>query len=285
MKRSGASRIVRILVIFATIVWSLAPILVGLITSISTQAEVQAGTWLPKSISLSAYGTLFRGQQGPNVLVPSESSSFVHSMINSITVSAETVPVIIVVALFAGYGLSHLRFPGRRIVLVALVGALIVPIFALITPLFRIIATTHLIDTHIGLLFIYVSANAPLAVWLFYNYSREIPPEPERAALIDGCTRFQAFVHVVLPQMVSGIAAIAAITTLFVWGEFLLPLLFAPTLATKPVTVLITEFVGKYSTNYPVLTAAGIVSLVPPAIIAIALSRHIRGLLGGATSG
>jgi len=285
MKRSLASRIIRIAVIIATVVWSLGPVAVGLVTSLSTQADVQAGTWWPKTLTLAAYRTLFTLQQRGSVFVPSETNSFVRSMINSVTVTAETVPVIIVVALFAGYALSHLRFPGRRVVLVALVGALIIPIFALITPLFRIIADTRLIDTHLGLLLIYVSANAPLAVWLFFSYCREIPPEPEKAALIDGCTRFQALVHVVLPQMISGIAAIAAITTLFVWGEFLLPLLFAPTLATKPVTVLITEFVGKYSTNYPVLTAAGMFSLLPPAIVAIALSRHIRGLLSGASSG
>jgi multiple sugar transport system permease protein len=86
---------------------------------------------------------------------------------------------------------------------------------------------------------------------------------------------------VVFPQLWSGIAAVAAIMALSVWGEFFIPLLFAPTAATKPVTVLITEFVGKYTTNQPLLAAAGILMLLPPAVLAILLSRQIRGLLSG----
>ena len=80
---------------------------------------------------------------------------------------------------------------------------------------------------------------------------------PEEAALVDGCRRWQAFMRVVVPQMGSAIAAVAAILALSVWGEFLIPLLLTSTENSKPVTVLITEYVGKYTTNYPILAAAG----------------------------
>ena len=163
----------------------------------------------------------------------------------------------------------------------ALIVTLEVPVFALLAPLFQLMAGAHLIDTQLGLVLVYVSAQAPLAVWLLYNYCRELPQEPEEAALIDGCGRFAVFWRIALPQMRSGIAAVSAIVMLSVWGQFLVPLLFAPTIATKPVTVLITEFVGKYNSNQPLIVAAGMLALLPPAIVAIALNRQIRGMLSG----
>ena len=79
--------------------------------------------------------------------------------------------------------------------------------------------------------------------------------------------------------MASGIAALTAITMLAIWGQFLIPLLLSSTIETKPVTVVITEFIGKYTTNYPLLTAAGVLAMIPPAIVALVLNRHIRGML------
>ena len=110
---------------------------------------------------------------------------------------------------------------------------------------------------------VFVATLSPLATWLLYNHVREMETEPEEAALIDGCRRWQAFIRVVVPQMSSGIAAVAAILVLSVWGEFLIPLLLSSTANSKPVTVLITEYVGKYTTNYPLLAAAGVLALLP----------------------
>jgi multiple sugar transport system permease protein len=283
MRRSRAGKIVRALTIGIVLAWSLGPILLGALTSVSTQAEVQAGQWLPTSWNLSGYRALLLGGDArtTNGFVPSEIAAFGHAMFNSAAITIETTAVLMVLAVIASYAFSRLRFPGRRVMFGSLVATLIVPSLAVIVPLWRVMANLHLIGTQIGLLLIYVSANAPLAVWLLYNHVRELPVAVEEAALADGCTRFQAFVRVVLPQMRGGIAAVAAIMALSVWGEFFIPLLFAPTAATKPVTVLITEFVGKYTTNQPLLAAAGILTLLPPAALAIFLSRHIRGLLSG----
>lgn len=282
MRTSRAVRIVRAVTIAALLVWSLGPIVLGVLTSVSTQTEVQAGQWLPTSMNLSGYRALLSGGVTTSSgFVPSEIDAFGRAMLNSVVITLETTAVLLVLAVTAGYAFSRLRFPGRRVMFGSLVATLIVPALAVIVPLWRVMANLHLIGTQGGLLLIYVSANAPLAVWLMYVHARELPISVEEAALSDGCTRFQAFRMVVLPQLRGGIAAVAAIMALSVWGEFFIPLLFAPTAATKPVTVLITEFVGKYTTNQPLLAAAGILMLVPPALLAIVLSRQIRGLLSG----
>lgn len=283
MRRSRLGKVVRGVVIGIVLFWSLGPVVLGVLTSLSTQAEVQAGRWIPASWNVSGYRALLSGggAQTTTGFVPSEISAFGHAMLNSVLITLETTAVLLVLAVMAGYAFSRLRFPGRRVMFGSLVATLVVPALAVIVPLWRVMANLHLIGTQVGLLLIYVSANAPLAVWLMYNHTRELPVAVEEAALADGCTRFQAFRLVVLPQMRSGIAAVAAIMALAIWGEFFIPLLFAPTAATKPVTVLITEFVGKYTTNQPLLAAAGILTLIPPAVLAILLSRQIRGLLSG----
>lgn len=284
MKASRGQRALRLIGIAAIVAWSLGPVAIGLLTSLSTEADVRSvpARWIPEQPTIASYQTLLGGDavQG-GIRTPSEVRAFGSAMANTAIVTAETVIAVVIVSVLAGYAFSRLRFLGRRVAFVALVVTLEVPVFALLAPLFQLLAGARLIDTQLGLVLVYVSSQAPLAVWLLYNYCRELPPEPEEAAMIDGCGRFGVFWRIVLPQMRSGIAAVSAIVMLSVWGQFLIPLLFAPTIATKPVTVLITEFVGKYNSNQPLIVAAGMLALLPPAIVAIALNRQIRGMLSG----
>ncbi len=285
MKRHPILRVFWILGLAFIIIWSLAPIMVGFTTSISTQAEISSvpANWWPKHPTLGSYQALLfnKTQVLAGMNIESEYKSFGKSMLNTIIVNIESVAVILVTTILAAYAFARLRFPGRLAFYYSTIGTLILPLFVLVVPLFKLIANVGWMDTQAGLVTVYLSALAPLALWLFYNFVREIPSEPEEAALLDGCNHVQTFFKIVLPQMRSAIAALTAILMLSVWGEFIVPLLFAPTLNTKPITVLITEFVGKYARNVPMISAAGMLALIPPAIVAIILNRHIRGVLSG----
>lgn len=274
-------RVLRWAVVTMLVAWSVGPVALALLTSLSTQADVVSAHFVPSRLNLDGYRTLLTHSGSAAGGIESEASDFGRALLNSALETLETTIVLLLIAVTAGYAFSRLRFRGRGVVLGALLITLVIPAFALIVPLFRLMANLNLIDTQPGLVLIYVTGGAPLAVWLFANYCRELPSEPEEAALLDGCSRLGALFKVVLPQMRSGIAALTAIIALSTWGSFLVPLLFAPTLATKPATVLITELVGKYTTNYPLIAAAGILIVIPPAIVAVALNRHIRGMLGG----
>jgi multiple sugar transport system permease protein len=284
--RSPAARIGRAVAIAAIVLWSLGPVALGVITSFSTQADVGAvpARWLPRQPTLDAYHSLLGGtgsaRAGGTV---AESGAFAHAMWNSAATTAMSTVAILCVSIGAGYAFSRLRFRGRRLLFWGIVATMIVPVFTIVIALFRLMADAHLIDHKLGLVLVFVSTQTPLAMWLLHNHVKELPAEPEEAALIDGCTRWQAFWRVVLPQMTSGIAALSAIIMLAVWGEFLIPLLLTSTSASKTVTVLIPEYVGKYTTNYPLLAAAGVLALLPPAVVALVLNRHIRGMLSGSS--
>ncbi|HYX86709.1 MAG TPA: carbohydrate ABC transporter permease [Gaiellales bacterium] len=279
-------RVLKALAVTLIVVWSLGPIVLGVLTSFSTQRDVASvpSHWLPHDATTQAFRDLLEGSSsraaGGTV---TEAGTFSRSMWNSTELALISTAVTLVVATMAAYAFGRLRFRYGGAVLTLLVGTMVVPIFVIVISLFQLLADAHLIDTKRGLVLVFVATLTPLATWLLYTQVKEMPPEPEEAALIDGCRRWQAFVRVVIPQMSSGIAAVAAILVLSVWGEFLIPLLLTSTMNAKPVTVQITEYVGKYTTNYPILAAAGVLALIPPALVALALNKRIAGMLAGSS--
>jgi multiple sugar transport system permease protein len=279
-------RIAKLVAVLVIVVWSLAPIVLGVSTSVSTQREVNSfpTQWVPGHPTLRAYRDLLGGtsnQRGGGTVT--EKDTFVRSMTNSAVLALTSTALILIVSTMAAYAFGRLRFRFGSALLAILVGTIIVPIFVIVIALFKLMAEAHLIDTKRGLVMVFVATLTPLATWLLYTQVKEMPAEPEEAALIDGCRRWQAFVRVVIPQMSSGIAAVAAILVLSVWGEFLIPLLLTSTMTAKPVTVQITEYVGKYTTNYPILAAAGVLALIPPALLALILNKRITGMLAGSS--
>ena len=281
-----SGRLLKTVAVLAIVVWSLGPIVLGVLTSISTQRDVASvpSHWLPHDATTTAYHELLQGTRGAAAGgTVTEAGTFTRSMWNSTQLALETTAITLIVSTMAAYAFGRLRFRFGGPVLAVLVGTMVIPIFVIVISLFQVLADAHLIDTRRGLILVFVSTLTPLATWLLYTQVKEMPPEPEEAALIDGCRRWQAFVRVVVPQMSSGIAAVAAILVLSVWGEFLIPLLLTSTMNAKPVTVQITEYVGKYTTNYPILAAAGVLALIPPAIVALLLNKRIAGMLAGSS--
>jgi multiple sugar transport system permease protein len=286
MTETLGARALRTIAIAAIVAWSITPIVLGAITSVSSQKDVRAvpTRWIPQEASLDSYRALLGGTQSQRAGgTVTEAGTFQQAMINSAVLSLGSTAVILVIATMAAYAFGRLRFRIGTALFYAMIATMIVPIFVIVIGLFRLLADLQLIDTKLGLVMVFAATMTPLATWLLYNQVREMPTEPEEAALIDGCRRWQAFLRVVVPQMGSGIAAISAILVLSVWGEFLIPLLLTSTMNAKPVTVIITEYVGKYTTNYPILAAAGVLALLPPALVALILNRRITGMLAGSS--
>jgi multiple sugar transport system permease protein len=258
--------------------WTLSPIYVGVISSLSTQTGITSvpTQFLPAPVSFDGYAALLPGARGTG-----SSNQFLNAFTNSVVLTSVSTTICLVLSVLSGYAFARLRFRGRRLVMFAVVGTIVIPLFLLIVPLFRLMSQLKLTGTFPGVITLYVTAYTPLGIWLFYNYVRALPVELEEAARVDGCSRFGAFRRIVIPQMRPGIAALTAILVLSTWGEFTIPLIFASNDKTQPLTVIITQFVGKYTLNIPVMMAAGVLSMLLPAVIALALSRHIREMLGG----
>jgi len=285
-KPSITARAVKWLSIAWIVAWSLGPIVVGLVTSLSSQTDVRAvpARWVPHEVTVQAYRELLLGTSSQHAGgTVTEAGVFSQAMLVSTEVAAISTALILIVSTMAAYAFGRLRFRLGRTLFYAVLTTMLVPVFVVAVTLFQVMADLHLIDTKRGLTVVFLATLSPLATWLLYNHVREMDTGPEEAALVDGCRRWQAFLRVVVPQMGSAIAAVAAIVALSVWGEFLIPLLLTSTQNAKPVTVLITEYVGKYTTNYPILAAAGVLALLPPALLALVLNRRISSVMAGSS--
>ena len=156
------------------------------------------------------------------------------------------------------------------------------PPIAVAIPIFLMFRTLGLSDTHAGMILLYTAVNLSLAVWLLKGFIDEIPREYEEAALIDGYTRFQAFVKVVLPQATTGIAATAIFCLIFSWNEYAFAvLLTSGTAQTAP--PFIPTIIGVGGQDWPAVAAGATIFLVPVMVFTILLRKHLlRGITFGA---
>ena len=280
------ARLGLIAAVILLLIWSLGPIYWSLVTSLTAPTEMMTGTphlW-PEHVTLEHYGKLFGGSsQSQGNEVQSVWPQFSAALVNSIITSAAATIVTVLMAAFGAYAFVRLRFPGRDLLFMLVVATMAVPAYTVMIPLYRLMISINLIDTYLGVTLIYVSAFLPLALWLMRSVYRSLPISLEEAAWLDGAGRTYTLVRIVLPLAAPGLIASAILTFLSAWGQFMVPLVFSPSLATKPLTVLIPEFVTRNYVDYGLMNAAGVVAIVPPVILVAFLNRYlVRGLMAGA---
>lgn len=207
-------------------------------------------------------------------------------MRNSLIVSAATTALAVVAGTLAAYALTRLKFRGRTFLLAGVLAVSMLPQVSLVPPLYLALRATHLIDTYTGLVLPYLSFALPLSIWLLVGYLRQLPPEVEDAALVDGASRLQALRHIVLPLAGPGVATAAILTFLYCWNEFIFALSFTlgPERQTAPVAIAL--FRGRYQVPWGQILAAAVVTTLPVVAVVVAFERRIvEGLTAGAMKG
>ena len=213
-------------------------------------------------------------------------ANFRSSLGNSLIVASATVAISTLVGVFGAYALARLRFRMQRPILLVFLSTYMVPPIALVIPLYLTMVRLHLLDTRLGLIIVYCTFTTPFVLWIMSNFMRTIPPELEDAARVDGCTRVGALFRVILPLARPGLLATMLFGFLVAWDEFLYALIFTSTPAAKTVPVAIAEFTGRYTTDFGLQAAGGVLAALPPVLIALVFQRYIvGGLAAGAVKG
>jgi ABC-type glycerol-3-phosphate transport system permease component len=210
---------------------------------------------------------------------------FVQGFANSLLTGLGTLAVVLPIALLAAYALSRFRFAGGRTVLYGMFVTRLFPPVALVTPVFLSATWLGLHDRTPLLVLAYAALNLPIAVWMLKGYFDAVPEELEQSAMVDGASRLQAALRVVLPLMAPGLAATGVFVFVGSWNEFL----FALTLTSREARTLptvIAEFVGDTGIEWPQIMAASTIALAPVLVATFALQRHIAaGMTSGAVKG
>ncbi len=264
----------RILFVTLFLIFLLAPLYWVFITSIKPSNDYLAvpPVWFPDEPTLVHYTAALFAYRG------------LDGLINSLIVSLSATFLSALLGTLMAYSLARFNTGGKHLAFWVLSQRFLPPI-AVILPIFLIYRVLKLNDTHIGLIIAYTVFTLPVTVWMMYAYFRQLPRSMEDAALVDGCSRWQAFWSVAVPLALPGIAAAAVFAFIACWTEFFFALILTSRDAFTLPTVF-RAFLGFQASQYGEASALAIISLVPSIVLGMLVQRHlVRGLTLGAVHG
>jgi alpha-glucoside transport system permease protein len=221
------------------------------------------------------------------------------SFINSLIISIPGTILPILVAGFAAYAFAWMRFPGRNLLFLVMVGLLVVPVQMTLIPVLRLYVQLTVdadlpllggnvfgISSFPGIWVAHTAYGLPFAVYLLRNFFGALPRDLFESAYLDGASDLRVFFRIVLPLSMPAIAALAIFQFLWVWNDLLVALILLGDPNLAPMTLTITNLVSSFGTAYQFLTAAAFISMALPLVIFFALQRYfVQGLLAGAVKG
>lgn len=248
------------------------------LTSIKSQfAALQyPPEWFPREVTFEQYWLLL----SPTSEVGGQ---FLRYLLNSVWVSSATTVLGVVIAVPAAYAFSRFRFPGRGALFYSVLVRNMFPAVVFLMPLFIMMRWLGLVNTHWSLILTYLTFGLPLSIWLLKGFYDNIPPQLEQAARIDGASRFQAFLLIVMPLSAPGIVATAIYSFILAWNEYVYALTFLNDESKLTLPVGLQRFFTEYATNWPGLMAASFIMSVPVVVLFLVLQKYfVRALTEGA---
>lgn len=250
---------------------------VAWVVSMSLRPESAVFTYpvelIPPTVTLDPYRRVLAG-------------GMVRWLINSTVVSVWSVVTIVLVTIPTAYAFSRFSFSGRRwLLLLVLVFQMISPVIIVI-PMYSVMSALGLLESHLGLVLLYVGLQVPFSVWLMKGYFDTVPVELDQAARIDGCNRLQTLVYVLLRPVMPGIVVVAIFNFVLTWSEFVMAYTVLSDGDLFTIAIGVYEFQGQYGNDWPAIAAASVLGMVPMVLVFLALQRYfVAGLIGGSLKG
>jgi multiple sugar transport system permease protein len=265
----------RFVLIVLALVWSLGPLFLMYTSSFKNDADLyQVPPVMIFEPTLVNYERVFAA------------TPFFQYLWNTLVVATSTTVLALVFGSLAAYSFTRFRFTGSEALPVFYLVMRMLPRFVLVIPYYLLIRELGLLNTHFALVVAYTSFSLPFTIWLMIGFFKEIPVELEEAGMVDGCTRLQVFLRIVVPLVAPGMAATAIFAFLLGWNELLFSLVLAGrdsrTLPNIAVAVQTTD----RGIEWGVLNATGSLVLLPVIVMALLVQRHmIKGMTMGAVKG
>ncbi|HOV63608.1 MAG TPA: carbohydrate ABC transporter permease [Spirochaetia bacterium] len=275
-------RTFRIILIIVLLGICLLPIYWMVITSFKMQEEIFSvpPTFFPKKFTVKNYLSIIVGDISASI-------KFLTYFKNSIIVAISTVAVTLLLATPAAYAFSRIPFKGKKNLIYFVLVSQMLPIVIILIPIYRSFLKLSLVSTYPGLVLSYMVFTLPFSIWILKGYFDGIPRELDNAAKVDGCTRMQTMIKVILPNVTPGLTAASIVVFIQSWDEFMisLTLMDKDSMRTLPVGI-IQSFVGQFTIKWGEMMAASVITTIPVVILFMFLSTYlIGGLTAGAVKG
>ncbi|WP_248930297.1 carbohydrate ABC transporter permease [Paenibacillus hamazuiensis] len=227
--------------------------------------------WIPDTVSFNSFIRIWKEYP------------FAEYFANSVFIVFTATVISLLFSALAGYGTSRFNFRGKGTFLTFLLMTQMFPSIMLLIPFYKVLKSFGLIDTHLGLILVYISFTIPFCTWMMMGYFQSIPKELDKAAMIDGCSRLRTFVQIILPLSLPGLSATAIYAFLVGWNEYMFAFILTTSESMKTIPVGIAQLNGFYKIEWNDMMAASIVSSLPLIVLFLFLQKYfISSLTAGA---
>ncbi len=279
-KRSLSSTVIQITIYGFLAFWALVvvfPMIWVLVSSFKTDQEIFFSPWTPPAKLMwdnfaRAWGKANMGRY----------------LFNTLTVNLPAIFFTLLFSAMAGYVLARYTFPGNRLIFYAFLGGMLFPVMLALVPLFFLLQSLKIIDSHFGLILVYIAYSLPFTVFFMTGFFKTLPTELLEAAIIDGANHYQLFFQIVIPLAQNGLVSMGIFNFLGMWNQYILPLVLL-TSSAKYVLSQGLAFLAhqqRYQSDWSGLFAAITIVMLPTLIVYIIFQNQIqRGLTVGALKG
>ena len=249
------------------------PIYLIVINSLKTRAEASTlNAKLPESLQWGNFAEVI------------EKGNLVTGFLNSLLYSSVSTVLATVIAAMAAFVLSRKRTKINRFFYFFLIMGIALPVnFFTLT---MVMQATHLINTKLGMIFLYISMQTPFSIFLVYGFIETIPRELDEAATMDGCSPMRLFFSVIMPLLTPVLVTAGILNFLGVWSDFLFPLYYLNDSGNWPMTLSIYNFFGRFNTQWNLVSANILLNIIPVIVVYLLGQRYIlSGMTSGAVKG
>lgn len=279
------------LLVIAFLVGPLVPVVIGSLQSEKTLQQDLRALW-PRQLTDANFRLILSGgrDRGPIfeqvTYLPKSVERFPFAFLNSLIVATAVTAATLAAAALSAYTIARLRLRWTRALLQASLVSRMVPLIVLMIPLYVMFRTYGLLNSLSGIIVAEVGLLLPYAILILVPYFASFPHEIEDAARIDGCTRFGAFLRMVVPLSAPGLAACGVIVFVISWHELLVPLIVSSKPEVMTLPVVLAGLVSDYFVFFTLMMAICLLGLLPTLVLVLALQKYVvRGLVSGALKG
>jgi raffinose/stachyose/melibiose transport system permease protein len=213
-------------------------------------------------------------------------ADFGRYFLNSLIYTAVVVVGVLMIASMAAYAFSRLRFRGKNFLFLIIISTMMIPIPGSFIALYVLLNKLHLVDTRLGYILPQINGGLALGIFLLKTFFDDLPKEIEDSAAIDGCGRLRTYWYVALPLARPALAVLAIFNILAVWNEYLLAMLVLSSKELMPLQRGLMVFQGAHITEYSLLMAGIVITILPVLVVYLLLQKHIiQGITAGAVKG
>jgi trehalose/maltose transport system permease protein len=274
--RSVVGKVLFYLLVAAIVVFAVFPFYYAIVTSLKSSTELFSVDYFPATLDFSNYVGVFRD------------NPFATNLWNSVIVAVVTVVVSLFLGITAAYALARIRFRGRSLLLLTILGVSMFPQIAVLSGMYQMIRALGLYNHLAALVLSYMIFTLPFTVWVLTTFMRELPKELEEAAILDGASPWVIVTRVFMPLMWPALVTTGLLAFIAAWNEFLFALTFTLTNDKRTVPVGIATMSGASAHELPwgnIMAASVIVTLPLVLLVLIFQRRIVSGLTAGAVKG